>query len=559
MIRQATAKRRIHRKVQGRVRFSLNSGKVAKLTAEQSSLEKQLPDARAALDKANADAQEADTLLSAAKQLEKSIPLLRQRSDDEKKLAAMKQQCAKLLADSNRANAEYISIRNAYLASQAGILAQLLKDGAACPVCGSTEHPAPAVLSDGSVTQERFERAENENKHCADMLNKKTQDIQALKSRMETCREQLRSLGIEDSTTEETLTARIRQLNARAQTIRKAIETAQKGLQSLNMQLSGVSSRLLADSKTFEDRAAQRLERMELFKQLMRENGFARFPDYEAAKLAPDIMQQLERLIREHESAKRSLGDQLADKQRQFSGRTKTDLSELERLRYDLVKQRDESDRQLKSLSARISVHSDALKNLRSARSRQKKQADHWAIVNDLHRCASGQVAERAKVTFETYVQQHYFRQVVAAANRRLTGLTDGLFTLRCKEETRNRMNQTGLDLEVLDRSTGVWRDVSTLSGGESFLASLALALWLSDVVQANSGGVRIDAMFIDEGFGSLDENALRNAVDMLSRLADGKRLVGVISHMHELSERIDKKIEVKKTPTGSVASITGD
>jgi len=162
------------------------------------------------------------------------------------------------------------------------------------------------------------------------------------------------------------------------------------------------------------------------------------------------------------------------------------------------------------------------------------------------------------KVSFETYVQQHYFRQVVAAANKRLTALTDGMFTLRCKNDTRNRMSQTGLDLDVLDRGTGMWRDVSTLSGGESFLASLALALGLSDVVQSQSGGVRIDAMFIDEGFGSLDENALKNAVEQLSRLADGKRLIGVISHVTELSERIDRKIEIRKTLTGSQATITG-
>ena len=153
-------------------------------------------------------------------------------------------------------------------------------------------------------------------------------------------------------------------------------------------------------------------------------------------------------------------------------------------------------------------------------------------------------------------MQQYYFKQVIAAANKRLTALTDGMFTLRCKEEALNRRSQSGLDLEVLDRATGQWRDVSTLSGGESFLSSLALALGLSDTVQAQSGGIRMDAMFIDEGFGSLDENALKNALDLLAKLADGKRLIGVISHVSELSERIERKIVVKKTLTGSVAQI---
>ena len=130
------------------------------------------------------------------------------------------------------------------------------------------------------------------------------------------------------------------------------------------------------------------------------------------------------------------------------------------------------------------------------------------------------------------------------------------MFTLRCKEEARNLVSQSGLDLDVLDRSTGLWRDVSTLSGGESFLASMALALGLSDVVQSQSGGIRLDSMFIDEGFGTLDEATLKNALDLLTRLADGKRFIGVISHMPELSERIERKIMIRKTLIGSHAEI---
>ena len=149
-------------------------------------------------------------------------------------------------------------------------------------------------------------------------------------------------------------------------------------------------------------------------------------------------------------------------------------------------------------------------------------------------------------------MQQYYFKQVVAAANRRLTVLTDGLFVLRCREIAADRVHQSGLDLDVLDRGTGQWRDVSTLSGGESFLASLALALGLSDTVQGQSGAVRMEAMFIDEGFGTLDDNALRNSLKVLSGLADGKRLIGVISHVHDLEERIEKQIVVSKTLKGS-------
>ena len=171
-----------------------------------------------------------------------------------------------------------------------------------------------------------------------------------------------------------------------------------------------------------------------------------------------------------------------------------------------------------------------------------------------MYDCCSGKTGGtmRGKLTFETYVQQYYFKLVVSAANKRLSVLTDGMFTLRCGVEARNRVQQSGLDLDVLDRSTGQWREVSTLSGGESFLASLALALGLSDVVQAQSGQVRIEAMFIDEGFGTLDENALLNSLAVLRQLAEGSRLIGIISHVKELEERIDCRLEVTKTVAGS-------
>ena len=197
-------------------------------------------------------------------------------------------------------------------------------------------------------------------------------------------------------------------------------------------------------------------------------------------------------------------------------------------------------------------------KEIQTAQRQRKRKEEHWAVVRDLYDCCSGKAGgnRRAKLTFETYVQQYYFKQVVAAANKRLTVLTEGMFTLRCKEEAADRVHQSGLDLDVLDRSTGQWRDVSTLSGGESFLASLALALGLSDVVQGQSGTIRMEAMFIDEGFGTLDENALRNSLRVLGDLADGKRLIGIISHVQDLEEKIDRQIVVSKTLKGSVVAI---
>ena len=182
--------------------------------------------------------------------------------------------------------------------------------------------------------------------------------------------------------------------------------------------------------------------------------------------------------------------------------------------------------------------------------------AVYEAQVRDLYQTVSGQQTGQVKLSFEAYVQQYYFKRVVAAANNRLRDLTEGMFTLRCRQEAMDQRSQGGLDLDVLDRETGQWRDVSTLSGGESFMASLSLALGLSDVVQSENGGIRLDSMFIDEGFGTLSEGALRQAMGMLTRLADGKRLIGVITHVPEFRDRIEKQLIVTKRSTGSVLEI---
>ena len=168
----------------------------------------------------------------------------------------------------------------------------------------------------------------------------------------------------------------------------------------------------------------------------------------------------------------------------------------------------------------------------------------------------SGQLTSSAKITLEAYVQRYYFKQVVYEANKILSRLSRENFVLRCKEEADNKRSQSGLDLDVLDKNTGVWRDVSTLSGGESFIASLSLALGLSEVVQSQSGQIRIDSMFVDEGFGTLDENTLNKAMELLVSLADGQMLVGIISHVGSLKERINNQLVIKKDSKGSSVTL---
>lgn len=172
-------------------------------------------------------------------------------------------------------------------------------------------------------------------------------------------------------------------------------------------------------------------------------------------------------------------------------------------------------------------------------------------MVASLAQTANGQLTGRDRVNLETYVQMTYFDRVIDRANVRLLAMTGGQYELRRRATAENQRSQSGLDMEVIDHAGGSARDVRTLSGGEAFKASLALALGLSDEIQAGAGGVKLDTLFVDEGFGSLDAQSLSQAIGVLASLTEGNRLVGIISHVEELGRRIDRKIVVTKERTG--------
>ena len=161
---------------------------------------------------------------------------------------------------------------------------------------------------------------------------------------------------------------------------------------------------------------------------------------------------------------------------------------------------------------------------------------------------AGGTLTGKEKVELETYIQMHYFERILKRANLRFLMMSNGQYELEREEESGSRKEKAGLELRVVDHYNGSRRSVKTLSGGEAFQASLSLALGLSDEIQARSGGIRLDSMFVDEGFGSLDEEALRQAMKALTQLTEGNRMVGIISHVAELRDQIDKKIIVTKT-----------
>lgn len=521
--------------------------------------EETLPDAEKKKQAADSHADEADTLLSAAKELAGCIPVLGELESQQKRLAKQQKKMQDLLTASTRADAAYTTAKEGYYRSQAGLLAQELKEGQPCPVCGAVDHPHPAVLAAKAVTREDMEAADQRHRRAAEDLHEADTALSALQAEADAGRKRLTQLGIGENETKESLEKQIREKQALAEQYREAITRAGDDLKTLQI--------TMAENRAAAEQGRQRLEALrqaaeklqKIFLEHLAAAGFADEREYQLAKLTETAMREADTQLRAYGEQKRSLADQTDVLRKKLSGKKKTDVSGLIGQLKDQQNKKAAAEKAEAALAKKRAIHEDALKEIRDARRQQKRREEHWAVVRDLYTCCAGITggAYRGKLTFEAYVQQYYFKQVVAAANKRLTVLTDGLFTLRCKEEAKDRVRQSGLDLDVLDRGTGQWRDVSTLSGGESFLASLALALGLSDVVQAQSGAIRMDAMFIDEGFGTLDENALRNSLQVLSDLADGKRLIGIISHVHDLEERIEKQIVVSKSLKGAQIKIS--
>ena len=172
--------------------------------------------------------------------------------------------------------------------------------------------------------------------------------------------------------------------------------------------------------------------------------------------------------------------------------------------------------------------------------------------MKNLSDTANGKLNGKAKIELETYIQMAYFDRILRRANLRLMTMSSGQYELKRQEQSKNQKEKAGLDLNVIDHYNGTERSVKTLSGGESFQASLSLALGLSDEIQASAGGIQLDTMFVDEGFGSLDENAREQAIRILQGLSGGSRLVGIISHVTELKEQIEQKLVVTKGKSGS-------
>ncbi len=479
---------------------------------------------------------------------------------------------ARSIADA--ADETYSSLNRAFLDAQAGILSETLVDGEPCPVCGSETHPAPAVCPAEVPSEKDVEAAKKKSANASKDIETASQAAATAKTKAEAKNEAVNKsatalLGTIPDNLASALDAEARKIDTDLSEIDKQIKvelTRAQRKAEIEKELPLLAETLVGINveQTNTDQAIAVLgtelkglhnEKEKLSKVLAftnktdAETNIQVIADKKAALQAAitTAKDALDKLKAKHADLKTkidTLSKQLADSEI-------VDIENLTEKKKELISQKTAHSNIITAISSRFDKNSDIQNQI------EKKQKDISAVeerltwVKALSDTANGQISGKDKIMLETYVQISYFERIIRRANLRLMVMTSGQYELKRAEDASNQKAQSGLDLNVIDHYNVTERSVKTLSGGESFMASLSLALGLSDEIQSSSGGIRLDTMFVDEGFGSLDEDTLSQALKVLNGLAESNLLVGIISHVSELKERIDKQIVVKKEKSG--------
>ena len=340
---------------------------------------------------------------------------------------------------------------------------------------------------------------------------------------------------------------------ARREELERQIPQGEQALKELERELS--------DGREELARAASRLEEIRgQLSALERELPWA--TAQEAQEQLSALGEAEEALARERQKAERAdaesrtalagLESTIQELERLLEAGGELSLEEQQARSEALTQERARMEEGQRTLHARLAANEAALEHIRAGSAELKRREERYAWVRALSNTVNGTLSGREKIALETYVQMTCFDRILRRANVRLLVMSGGQYELKRRRQAESNRGQSGLELDVMDHYSGAQRSVKSLSGGESFQAALSLALGLSDEIQSAAGGIRLDTMFVDEGFGSLDEEALQQAIRALSGLAEGNRLVGIISHVAQLKEKIDKQIVVTKERGGA-------
>lgn len=513
------------------------------------------------------------------------------------KYGEAKEAAVKNLENYRAASENYDSLYEMFVKSQAGWMAGQLRDGEPCPVCGSLHHPSPRKFHQGepevdkaSVQQARIKREDAEKvaekarencqriseegvrlrsrilegasvlleegehlfetggfwKICEDMLKDSQRNCREAEEYRETCLLQKKQYGANG--------LKIKELETREADFQKKYMDDFQKTAALKEEIKGFEERikeltekLLYASRTEAESEIRKLKKAMEFLEIRKKSARLSY-DKILAGLQRHEGQMKERRVQKEEAEKQwALAETECLKYRQDAGWTdETDEQEIKAYRY----RTGEEEKYIYSIRLN---NQEILKKLENLLKGYEKEQEDYSRIRQLSRVANGQMAKMARIDFQTYMQRRYFRQIVGAANRRLTGMNGSQFLLECRDmDNLGRQGEVGLELDVYSLVNDKIRDIKTLSGGESFMAALALALGMADVIQQKAGKIHVDTLFIDEGFGSLDERARGEAMRILDGLAGTDCLVGIISHVRELKEQIGQKIIVEKNDSGS-------
>lgn len=482
----------------------------------------------------------------------------------------------------------YEHMYEAFLKEQAGILAENLSAGCPCPVCGSTVHPDPAKLSDHAVTEleveqakktraaaeekrdlayAAFEAEKTEKQKLAQAVEKEEADFvlaqTIAKQQTKEAEQNYVSLQkIAEQIREKLVYPSLAEAKKQYAAMQKALESAEQEIAKKRQKVSELAEAMntLKGQKLAEEENQKTAKKLAVktekeYAKLLEKSGFVSEETYHLAILPERSRSKLEREEKEYES--QCLRQQSEQKllEKQVSGKTYTDTTELnEQLKIEKQALK-EAEKTYMELHTAYENDRSVLQNCAVYLEKGKKLESEDQVIKSLSKTANGRLSGSAKIDFETYIQRQYFKQIIHEANKRLLTMSNHQFILKLKEEANTgRKTNEGLDLSVYSLVTDSERDVKTLSGGESFLAALAMALGLSDIVERSAGAIHPDMMFIDEGFGSLDAQSRQQAIEVLAELAGDSRMVGIISHVTELKEQIDRKLVVSRTDKGSRA-----
>lgn len=472
----------------------------------------------------------------------------------------------------DRVQKDFMEMRKAFRDEQAGIIAEGLIEGEPCPVCGSTSHPRKAGKSAKAPTEAAVNRQEEEAARAQRAANAASEAAHAEKAAVmmaeKAVNERIAELLPDGAVVERIANllseadGRIRDIERKLQAekiritrkgqLEQLIPKKEKLYSDKEALIAGLKEKLVSDTVRLD---AIKAQNEELFRKLPYESKAAARAQQDIyqrqIQVLKNALSEAEKQYSDCEKSIAALDAAILQLQKLLKASEDINIEEAGDRKTVLLEEKGALGEAQKKLHSRIVTNRNALKNIEDRSGELAGLEKKWMWVRALSNTANGNLKDKEKIMLETYIQMTYFERILERANTRFMVMSGGQYELTRRRAAGNLRSQSGLEIDVIDHYNGTKRSVKTLSGGESFMASLSLALGLSDEIQSLAGGIRLDTMFVDEGFGSLDEEALQQALKALAGLTGGSRLVGIISHVGELRDRIDKQIVVTKEKTG--------